>query len=105
MCCQTDTDVVTGSGDIAELEKRDSCIHLARVALQLTVVSRTLGLSNVMPPDVLNTPKCRIPYFHIASINASAIIEDHIISMCTSAFGVNKLDVLPTIGSRVTTAL
>ena len=32
-------DVVTGSGDIAELEKRDSCIHLARVALQLMVVS------------------------------------------------------------------
>ena len=94
-------DVVTG-GDIAELEKRDGCIHLARVALQLTVVSRTLGLSNVMPLDVLNTPSVE---FYIASINASAIIEEHIISTCTSALGVNKLDVLPTIGSRVTTAL
>ena len=47
-------DVVTGGGDIAELQKRGSCIHLARVSLQLTVVSRTLGLSNVVPLDVLN---------------------------------------------------
>ena len=42
-----------------------------------------------MPLDVLHV-----------SINASAIIEEHITSTCTSALGGNKLDVLPTIGSR-----
>ena len=74
--------------------RRETALHLARVALQLTVVSRTLGLSNVMPLDVLNT---RSVEFHTASINGSAIIEEHIISTCTSVFRVNKLDVLPQL--------
>ena len=64
--------------------------HLARVALQLTVVSRTLGLSNVM---VLNTPSVD---FHI-SILCLLMQVLLLKNTCTSAFGVNKLDVLPQL--------
>ena len=68
-------DVVTGGGDIVELQKRDSCIHLARVALQLTVVSQTLGLSNVTPLDVLNTPSVE---FHISILDLlMQVLEEH----------------------------
>ena len=67
--------------------------HLARVALQLTVVSRTLGLSNVMSIDVLNTPSVD---FHI-SILCLLMQVLLLKNTCTSAFGVNKLDVLPQL--------
>ena len=74
--------------------KETVVFHLARVSLQLTVVSRTLGLSNVMSLDVLNTPSVEFHFPYCVYIYASAIIEEHITSTCTSACGVNKLEVL-----------
>ena len=71
--------------------------HLARVALQLTVVSRTLGLSNVMSIDVLNTPSVD---FHI-SILCLLMQVLLLKNTCTSALGVNKLDVLPQLAVEI----
>ena len=70
-------------------------LHLARVAL--TVMSRTLGLSNVMPFDVLNTPSVD---FHISILRL--LMQGLLLkNTCTSAFGVNKLDVLPQLSVEI----
>ena len=66
---------------LLSLRRETVVFHLAR------------GLSNVMSIDVLNTPSVD---FHI-SILCLLMQVLLLKNTCTSAFGVNKLDVLPQL--------
>ena len=90
-------DVVTGGGDIAERQKSDSCTPFSNGCPPADSSDSNPWTRNVMPFDFLNTPSVD---FHISILRL--LMQVLLLkNTCTSAFGVNKLDVLTQLSVEI----